>query len=207
MSSSGTDAARTEYVTFPGPGEFESHAVISGSSRAPAVRKRLAVASGLGIAACLVLLVGLSQGWGNRAPRTVAMVAWSNENDDGRGVLHGYQHGVTRVISNICDPDDPSCTFHDSPIGYMAAVWTGKTKESNEKHSRYIQVRKDSLLPSSYEDQIQDGVAASMYHSDPNGEMRARIRPAPQYRLIRLPDQEQEVPKHNFYNLGPVPGG
>ena len=63
------------------------------------------------------------------------LFSWSNDADDGVSVLHGEQHGLTRIIS-ACDPDDPACTYHVAPNqNYQESFWTGPAEVGNDKVS------------------------------------------------------------------------
>ena len=53
------------------------------------------------------------------------LLSWSNEGDDGRGILHGTQHGATQIITS-CDGDDPACSFHSTNRNYDEGYWTSR---------------------------------------------------------------------------------
>ena len=64
-----------------------------------------------------------------------SLFSWSNDADDGVSVLHGEQHGVTRIISG-CDADDPACTYHIAPNhNYQQSFWSGPAEVGNDKVS------------------------------------------------------------------------
>jgi len=92
-------------------------------------------AAGLAATALLIGLLVVNKSGGDdaagilmqRATRAMSgaqsLVTWSNEADDGRGVLHGTQHGITQSIES-CDADDPACNFQVAADGDpQKGVW------------------------------------------------------------------------------------
>lgn len=96
-------------------------------------------------------------------------MSWSNEDDDGRGVLHGTQHGTTQTIVS-CDADDPACRYHVSPEGYPHSYWTGVRPPIKQT----VQVQRSNIMPSSWEDDVNEGDGARIARSD---EVRTRTLP------------------------------
>ena len=70
---------------------------------------------------------------------------WSNRNDDGAGVS-GQQHGSTRAVGSVCDPDDPACTFQTvgDHTGYALGRWVQQSPFLTPGDRSYsVQIRND----------------------------------------------------------------
>jgi len=150
----------------------------------------LAIASAM---LCLTLpfLLSDSKGYQHRGSE---LLSWSNSFDDGTGVLSGQQHGVTRTIVS-CDADDPSCSFIVSPEDYAHGKWVSTKGEPS--HEKYVQIRKDRLQPSSYEDDIDLGPAAGISRSDVNGNFikwkgLRNVKSGADYERVRVPDRDSD---------------
>jgi len=97
-----------------------------------------------------------------------SLVTWSNEADDGRGVLHGTQHGITQSIES-CDADDPACNFQVAADGDpQKGVWK-TNRPPPEESPRTVRVQASHILPSSYEDDVNEGDRARVARTDMKG--------------------------------------
>ncbi|EKX51332.1 hypothetical protein GUITHDRAFT_103248 [Guillardia theta CCMP2712] len=152
-----------------------------------------------GVMICLTLPLLLS-GSGNYKHRSNELLSWSNSFDDGTGILSGQQHGVTRTIVS-CDADDPSCSFIVSPEDYAHGKWVSTKGEPS--HEKYVQIRKDRLQPSSYEDDIDLGPAAGISRSDVNGNFikwkgLRNVKSGADFQRVRVPDRDSDYADKSY---------